>query len=132
MAKVRGTILILEDEAFIALDLQLAIEDQGLTAAVAATVEQALAIVRERRLLGAILDVNLGGGFTCWPVAHALTDAGVPFVLHTGDLNREGERLRHFEVPIVSKPAISEDVVDRLLSLIESPGAPSEAQTTDA
>ncbi|MEQ7873717.1 response regulator [Sphingomonas sp. ASV193] len=110
--------LVLEDEPFIALDLKMAFEDAGSNASVAGSVDEALDILRDHAVRGAVLDVNLGRGQTCWPVAEYLATHGIPFILHTGDLDREGERLRSLNVPIVAKPALAEDVVERLLGIV--------------
>jgi len=42
---------------------------------------------------------------------------GVPFLLHTGDLDRAGEALRDLDAPILAKPSGADDVVSRLFGL---------------
>ena len=111
--------LVLEDEPFIAMDLSMAFEDAGHEAATAATCEEAMDVLANRHIAGAVLDVNLGGGQTCEKAAAELDKRGLPFVLHTGDLNRVGELLRDFGAPIIEKPVPSETVVARLLDLCE-------------
>jgi len=67
------------------------------------SVSDALDRVGDGGFDGAILDVNLRGGETCWPVADALARAGIPFVLATGgagDSIAEAHRSR----PVLSKP----------------------------
>lgn len=111
-------ILIVEDEPFIALDLKLAFEDHGSLAEIASDCAEAMEIIGRGRIRGAVLDVNLGRGQTCWPIAERLDELKIPYLLHTGDLNREGERLRTTDVPVIAKPALAENVVARLLGLI--------------
>ena len=110
-------ILILEDEPLIAMDLQLAFEDAGTDAVVTVCCEDALEAIRSTDFDGAVLDVNLGQGETCEPVAVDLRKRGIPFLLHTGDLDRAGEALRDLEAPILAKPSGAEDVVSKLLGL---------------
>lgn len=109
-------ILIVEDEPFIALDLQYACEDAGLSAIMAGSSGAALeALAANDTIDGAVLDVNLGNGETCEAIAQALRVRGVPFVLNTGDLNRAGEYLRGIQAPILAKPSSANEVVERLL-----------------
>jgi len=110
-------ILILEDEPLIAMDLQLAFEDAGADAVVTVCCEDALEAIGHTDFEGAVLDVNLGKGETCEPVALELRRRDIPFLLHTGDLDRAGEALRDLEAPILAKPSGADDVVSRLFGL---------------
>ncbi|KWV95352.1 MULTISPECIES: response regulator [unclassified Erythrobacter] len=114
------TILILEDEPFIAMDLQFAFEDSGVQAVVAVSCSEAFTALDRHAVDGAVLDVNLGQGETCEPVAQELRKRDVPFVLHTGDLDRAGEALRDLAAPILAKPMDAEAVVERILGLRRS------------
>jgi len=111
-------ILVLEDEPFIALDLQFALSDAGAEPRMARTCKEALAAVMQYEIAAAILDVNLGHGMTCEEVAVELNRLGRPFLLHTGDLDRSGEFLRGFNAPIIPKPAAADRVVRSVLDLI--------------
>ncbi|MBP0496234.1 response regulator [Roseomonas indoligenes] len=86
LAALRGRrILVAEDEYFIADEIAGALEGAGVeVVGPAATVGEAthLAMV-ERRLDGAVLDVNLRREMI-WPVLDALASRGVPVVLATG------------------------------------------------
>ncbi len=112
------TILILEDEPLIAMDLELAVEDTGHTAVTAIDNDEAARLIDEHEIDGAILDVSLGRNCTCKPTATALDEAGIPFILHTGDLNRVGEHLREIDAPVIAKPRPADDVVATLLNLL--------------
>ncbi len=109
--------LILEDEPFIAMDLQLAFEDAGCTAQTAISCEEAFEVVDAGPISGAVLDVNLGRGETCEAIAVELSRRAIPFVLHTGDLDRAGEFIRGLDAPVVSKPRPAEDVVRQMLKM---------------
>jgi ActR/RegA family two-component response regulator len=78
-------ILVVEDEFLIALDLAYALEDIGAeVVGPVATVDAALAVVHSSETLhGATLDVTLGREVS-FPVAEALQQRGLPFVLLTG------------------------------------------------
>lgn len=113
-------ILLLEDEVFIGLDLRHEAEDAGASVAYARTLRDALTLVREEIFDGAILDVTLGGGETCKPVADILRRVGTPFILHSGDLDRQGEVIDTLDAPVVAKPAPPEVVVGRLARLLSA------------
>jgi DNA-binding response OmpR family regulator len=79
-------ILILEDDPFIALDLQCIVEGEGHTASVCGAVAEA------RRLAGdldfALLDVDVADGKS-YGLALALAERGVPFAFVSGSRPRE-------------------------------------------
>ena len=81
MAGLASLILVVEDEIFIALDLEATLEDGGYRVlGPAATVAGALKLLGEQRPDAAVLDVNLKGEMVT-PVARLLHQMGVPFVL---------------------------------------------------
>lgn len=112
MTGVNFTLLLLEDEPLIMLDLEYAAQDRGCTVLTSATCRDALEhIASSAGIDAAILDVTLGGGETCFPVAHRLAELGIPYILHSGDLDRHNERIREIDAQLVSKPAAAEKVV---------------------
>ena len=77
-------ILIAEDETFIAYDIALAIEEAGgLVIGPVASVAEALELLEQNEVSGAILDVNLADRDVS-PVANLLIKRRVPMVFHTG------------------------------------------------
>lgn len=78
-------ILLVEDEALVAMLLETILEDMGcIPVGPAATVEEGLALVADPAPLdAALLDVNVAGR-QVFPVAEALKARGVPFVFSTG------------------------------------------------
>jgi CheY-like chemotaxis protein len=103
-------ILIVEDEALVALDLSMILEERGAAVAGAyGTVEEACDAVTEG-LDAAILDVDLHGRLV-FPVADRLREMGTPFVFHTGRYDLETLRERYGDVTVLSKPAGDEAIV---------------------
>jgi CheY-like chemotaxis protein len=98
-------LLVVEDEALIALTLKLMLEELGCTVvAMAGTLSKALELVqRGAEVDGAVLDVNLGGGQRVYPLADLLAEKGVPFVFATG-YDRDGIDPRFRGVPVIAKP----------------------------
>ena len=111
-------ILILEDEPTIALDLQFSLERSGASVRIARTLDRANARIAEQRPDAAILDVTLGRDKTCEPIAQKLQALGVPFVLHSGDLDRQGELIRRLGAPVAAKPTSNAALIARLASLL--------------
>ena len=111
-------ILVLDDEPMILMDLQFAVEDEGAEPLGARTVDEALHHVAGGPVDAAILDVNLGSGATCEPVARRLRELDVPFVLHTGDLHRHGELVTSIGAAVVPKPTPGHLVARRALDML--------------
>ncbi len=108
-------VLVLDDEPLILLDLEFAIEDAGCKPLTALDLVEALRIVENNAISAAILDVSLGRGQTCEQVARTLAEMGVPYVLHTGDLDRMDEAVRELGGTLVPKPTPAAVVVARAL-----------------
>lgn len=121
MSNAKAKILIVEDEAFVAMDIADALEDHGFElAGIAMNVKQALDLIDECRPSAAVLDVNLGKEFV-WPVARQLKQLQVPIIFSTADL-AHGELHDEF----VSEPKIEKPlIVDRLIGEIASLAWPS-------
>ena len=77
-------VLVVEDEALVAMLLETILEDMGCMAVgPAATVDEGLRMAADEAVDAALLDVNVAGR-QVFPVAQALKDRGVPFVFSTG------------------------------------------------
>lgn len=107
-------ILIVEDEPLIAMMLEDFLDMLGRqVAGTADCVAAALELIEAGGIDAAILDVNLAGGETSWPIADALAAAGVPFVVATGG---SGDTISaaHQHCPILAKP-FTMDAVEQAL-----------------
>lgn len=105
-------ILVVEDEAAIALSLEDMLDDLGaLVVGPAASVETGLALLAAGPVDGGLLDVNLGGR-SCLPIARALSARGTPYIYATGYgavVRDSGDR-----APVVEKPYDRDGVEDAL------------------
>jgi CheY-like chemotaxis protein len=98
-------ILVVEDEALVAMLVEDALLDAGATVmGPAATVAEALALLEREPHSpdAAVLDLNLAGE-TSTPVADALAGRRVPFVVATG-YGASGLPEAHAAVPVLAKP----------------------------
>lgn len=116
------TILLLEDEPLILMDLEFAAEDLGCNVLSTTTCEDAISLMRQERIAidVAVLDVSLGGGQTCFPLAQELDRRGIPYILHSGDLDRHNERIRQLQAKLVAKPAAPEMVIAAAIAQSQS------------
>ena len=78
-------VLLVEDEALVAMLLETILEDMGcIPVGPAASVEDGLVMANDAEPLdAALLDVNIAGR-QVFPIAEALKTRGVPFVFSTG------------------------------------------------
>lgn len=80
----RQTVLVVEDEFIVALDLSETVRDLGYGVdGPYARTENALAAIERSMPDFAILDVNTADG-EVYPLADKLSDAGVPIIFHSG------------------------------------------------
>ena len=112
-------ILLVEDEAFIAIETEMALIEQGqgpIRVCRSLTVAQAYL---ERNIpRAALLDYNLGRDTTSEPIAQALRARGVPFAFLTGYTEATLDLPEPLlAAPRFSKPCYVEDVVAWLASV---------------
>ncbi|MBP0579414.1 response regulator [Labrys sp. LIt4] len=119
---MQKTILIVEDEFLIALDLELLLQRHGWRVmGPVATVRDALRLLEEELPLVALLDVNLGRELVT-PVAETLKARGIPFILASAYERPEkigGDVLAG--VPNVGKPTREHRLLAVLAQLQHSP-----------
>ena len=88
----------------------------------ATNVKEALAhIEADGGVTCAVLDVTLRDGETCMPVARELERRDIPYLLHSGDLNRQEGTLAALKAQLIAKPACSQRVVETTVSLSAAP-----------
>lgn len=118
-------ILVAEDEFVVADELRAALDRAGsVVLGPAASVDHAIALIRsERRIDGAILDVNLGGE-PIFAAADLLAERNVPFVFAT-EYDRAALPARFADVRRYEKPVAMERVVRAIGGALPGPFTPS-------
>lgn len=113
----KDCILVVEDEYFIAMELQAALIDGGFEVlGPVGSVSDALTLLASHRPDAAVLDFNLGKE-TVAPVASRLKEMGVSFVLATATNQIELAKATALDgAPNVGKPTD----MDRLIALIRA------------
>lgn len=107
-------VMIVEDEAIIAMSAEDMIEEMGgVVAGTAICLRDALALVEELAFDVALLDINLNGE-TSFAIADRLVELDRPFIFATG----YGEAILpplHARAPIIAKPYRAEGLAAALV-----------------
>ena len=109
-------ILIVEDEMLIALSLGDIVSALGCTSVMASRVAKAVSLAETENFDAAILDLNLSGSLG-YPVADALNQRGVPFIIASG-YGAEGIPADYAKRPLIPKPYLAEHVEAALLKVL--------------
>jgi DNA-binding response OmpR family regulator len=108
------SILIVEDEPLIALDIETAFERAGARVITANRHASAAALVEQDGLSAAVLDHALGNGDSS-DLCERLGKRGIPFVIYSGFGEKAGACQ---QAPHVSKPANPEVLVTTVAGLL--------------
>jgi DNA-binding response OmpR family regulator len=113
-------VLVLEDEPLIAFMMRDWLTELGYqTVGPAHTVADALALIKNGTLDGAILDVSIGDKDS-FPVADALRSKGIPFAFATGHAPDDGLTTSYGGALSLSKPYDFEAVRGILAKLLDT------------
>lgn len=119
IAAAERRILVIEDEALVAMLVEDALSDAGFAViGPARTVAEALELLAQHSPTAAVLDLNLGGENSL-SVADALAARRIPFLVATG-YGSAGLPPAHRHVPVLPKPYDPADLttmLDRLCRL---------------
>jgi len=112
-------VLIVEDDALIALELESTLSEAGYAVVgPAGSVRVALGCLADNgSLAGAVLDINLGDE-DVFSVADALSSSRIPFLFLTGHSNAVLPS-RHKKRPIVRKPYLPATLLATLAAAID-------------
>lgn len=109
------SILVIEDEPLVALDVVEALEKAGAAVLLTDTVKLALVAVERPGISGAIVDRALSDGDAS-PICERLHERGIPFVIYSGyDPTGRGACAL---APHLEKPATEMQLVTAVVDLI--------------
>jgi CheY-like chemotaxis protein len=118
MDDIGPRILIVEDEALIAMELEDLVEGLGfIPVGPARDLPTALKLVTESDVDGCILDINLAGQ-NGLPVADELHRLGKPWIFTTG-YNADVLAGQYPEVPVVAKPFATSDLASLVQQMVQ-------------
>ena len=110
-------VLVVEDEALVAMMIEDFLSDAGcVVVGPAATVAEAMDLLRHNSIDAATLDVNLGTE-EVRPVAEILEAAGTPFILVSG-YDRENVFQLYRRWPLLQKPFTRESLTRTLTRVL--------------
>jgi DNA-binding response OmpR family regulator len=115
-------ILVVEDQALIALDITQALEAAGAAVTTTNTLKHALILVEHDGLCGAIVDHALGDGDSSL-LCSRLTERGIPFMIYSGHATVGGACKDALHI---SKPAAEGVLVAAMEGLIRGDAIPTE------
>ncbi len=111
------SILVVEDEMFVAMLVEDILSNSGYRVTKAARVDKALEMVDHGDPFdAALLDINLNG-VEVFPVAAKLREMGVPFVFASG-YGREGLPPDFSDSPVLQKPYLPDALRDAVAALL--------------
>jgi chemotaxis family two-component system sensor kinase Cph1 len=114
--RARRSVLVLEDEAVIAMTLEDELESLGIhVVGPVSNLASAIRIAETADLDAALLDLNINGDYAT-EVADALRARGIPFIFVTGYSRPEGLRFR--DVEVLRKPFTAPQLRAALISLL--------------
>ncbi len=108
------SILIVEDEPIISIDLAQAFERAGALTTIAATLQHALMLAEDESLSAAVVDHVLSDGDTS-PLCERLDERAVPFVVYSGVGKVHGTCAKGGQV---SKPETPDVIVAKVAQLL--------------
>jgi CheY-like chemotaxis protein len=112
---LRGrSILVVEDEPLIGMNIRAALEEAGAHVTATTTVRHALILIEHDGLAGVILDHALGDGDSTEVRVH-LKARGIPYVTYSGYEPVEGVAP---DAPHVSKPGTMDTLLTALSDLL--------------
>jgi CheY-like chemotaxis protein len=113
------SVLIVEDDLLVALDLESVLGDAGCSViGLVPSVDRALSKISNNHIDVALLDVKLGEELVM-AVADRLSADGIPFIFITAEPGRLPER--HWMRPVITKPYRPATVL-KALAAVMSPG----------
>ena len=108
------TVLVVEEQPIVALDLRTALEDAGAKVVVARDAAEALASIKRSAFTSAVLDLRPSSD-DHRRIARALNKKGVRFVFHATLPPEDVTTVRG--APVFQKPTRAQDIVKALANL---------------
>jgi ActR/RegA family two-component response regulator len=109
------TVLLVEEQPIVAIDLKTALEDAGAEVVIARDAAEALASIGKVAFTAAVLDLRPSSD-EHRTIARALNKRGVRFVFHATEPPEDVTTVRG--APVFQKPTRAQDIVKALAGLI--------------
>ena len=109
------TILVVEDEPLVAMDIADAMKKAGAQVIIARTLEAAMGQAGSAQLTAAVIDHSLHDGLTTSDVCAKLKERAIPFIVYSGFSELEGACA---DGKLVQKPATPEMLLATLQGVL--------------
>jgi two-component SAPR family response regulator len=111
-------VLIAEDEALIAMDLEMIVEEAGgIPIGSYSRLEEVVEAINTKEFDCAILDVTLIRE-EVFPAADKLIEKGIGFIFHSGNVSRANMDSRYKSIPLCPKPSTPNSLMEALSSVV--------------
>jgi DNA-binding response OmpR family regulator len=125
LAPLAGTsILIVEDEPLVALDIHATLSAAGASIISATTSSEAVDLIGYAEVSAAVVDLQLGANDAA-EVCEALARRHIPFVFYTGHPQRNTVMERWPHIAVLRKPAAAQELIEILASALRTNDAES-------
>lgn len=114
---MKPNVLMVEDEAYLAMALEDLLTDAGYHVLGAARLSDALDIADHEHVDVALLDINLQGE-SVYPLANRLRESGVPFAFASA-YSKDTIPQDFRDCELVRKPYTSERIIEAVESMVE-------------
>jgi CheY-like chemotaxis protein len=114
---VGQSVLIVEDEPLVALDVHSVLRTTGVSIISATSAGEAIQLIAYAEISAAIVDVQLGAQDAA-EVCRLLESRRIPFVFYTGRADLTFLRAQWPDVAVLKKPATREQILAALSSLL--------------
>lgn len=118
---VGRSVLIVENEPLIALELKELFEAEGANVHLASTVTDASCLIKQATLSAAVLDLGVIGDDDTTQLCRTLRAYSIPFMYYTG---LDGLDEKSLGAPILSKPASAVALITTIKELLNLPTDP--------
>lgn len=109
-------VLVVEDDAIIAMIVEEILLDMGLQVLTSSTLDSALADIEMGAFDAAVIDMHLRGD-SAYPVAEALLQGGLPFIVLSGS-DQSDFRAAHPRIKVLAKPFDKADLEQHVREML--------------
>lgn len=121
MANSDPRILVVEDEAIIALETETLLRHASYDVVSCGSLRSGLKVAEDQSFDAAVLDVNLHGELS-FPIADALAQKNIPIIFISG-YQADIVPRQHKRRPFVGKPYLSQKLLMALSCILDAPRA---------
>ena len=117
IGRAERVVLLVEDESLVSIVTEDTLIEAGYAVHLAMRQDDGVTLASTIALDAAVLDINLGGGTTSYPIADVLRSRGVPFLFVTG-YGVAGVHSEFSQYAVLQKPFAPDDLLAALAQIL--------------